>query len=527
MMKTLVILFAPTNSLHIFDKLFNGNSSFYRSLKWATEIPKKMNFDFPFSSETVVFCQNENISLCQNEISSLGTKIEVICKEKWDVTTLFESFSDLSLQKNADSILFSFADCPFLNFNVTKEIIEAHKESLSEYTFADGYPYGFAPEMLDSGSVRILFELSKTSASSEGIKQVSRTSIFDLIKTDINSFDVETVIADEDAGLYRLNFNSETKQNTLSCVEMFFDGIENKDAGELSKKAFSNPKVLKTVPAYYSIQITDKVSSKVIYHPKEVESLDGKSFMKTEDFTKIIDKIADFSETAVVSLSAWGDATLHPDFAKFVNIVLSKPNLTVLIEGDCAFISENDCKTITENFDFTRVLWLITLDAFKNETYLKIHSGSEDNFEKSKNAILLLQKYFPGNVYPQFTRMNENEEDLESFYRFWSAKDSFTKGKCAVQKYESLCSSLPERKSADLAPLERNVCWHLRRDVTVLLNGNVPFCRGCIKDCIIGNILTDDLTEIWKKTDSEVLNQIKNVYSEKCGKCDEYYIFNF
>ena len=86
---------------------------------------------------------------------------------------------------------------------------------------------------------------------------------------------------------------------------------------------------------------------------------------------------------------------------------------------------------------------------------------------------------------------------------------------------------LPECKPADLSPLERNVCWHLRRDMVILTNGDVPFCKEYVLDGIIGNVFEQDLAEIWKKTDDVVKEHICQKYNSKCGNCDEYYTFNF
>ena len=133
----------------------------------------------------------------------------------------------------------------------------------------------------------------------------------------------------------------------------------------------------------------------------------------------------------------------------------------------------------------------------------------------------------PGCVYPQFVRMNSNESELELFFRYWNEKTSNSQGNLIIQKYNDFAGLLKTCKPADLSPLERNVCWHLRRDMTILSNGEVPLCSQFVLGGIIGNVFNDTLENIWKKYDSELNNHICGNYSEKCRKCDEYYTFNF
>ena len=207
-------------------------------------------------------------------------------------------------------------------------------------------------------------------------------------------------------------------------------------------------------------------------------------------------------------------------------------NLSVLVETDGILVTE---KLASKIFEISKragkrkngtdsVTWIVSIDSFSEDMYNKIFSNG--NFNAAVNSILALNKFFPSSVYPQFTRMNENEDELEKFYRFWHSKESPSSGKVIIQKYNDFCNLLPSRKPADLSPLERNVCWHLKRDMTILCTGDVPLCRQFLFSSI-GNVFDEGVENIWKKHFDEVQNQFEKKYGEKCRDCDEYYTFNF
>jgi spiro-SPASM protein len=109
--------------------------------------------------------------------------------------------------------------------------------------------------------------------------------------------------------------------------------------------------------------------------------------------------------------------------------------------------------------------------------------------------------------------MNENEDQLEAFYRTFKER-----GNLIIQKYDWFCGKLPDRRPADLSPLDRNHCWHLLRDMVILVDGSVPVCRECVLDGILGNVFTDGIDVAWKRGGKTI---------ELCKECDEYYTFNF
>ena len=451
LMKSIVILYKSQNDYQQLP-LFNG--------KDALTLTKE-------AFEGIDCLKNVEIKTIERA-KSLGDVLELMC--------------EAAKNAQAENVVFSYADCPFINKNLTEKILDAHIKYKAEYTFADGYPYGFSPEVINAGTLNILKELSKTTQNGLGQELMDRESLFNLIKTDINSFEIETVLADTDWRLYRFAFHCGKYENYSACRSLF-EVKNTDDVEELSKLASENPHIIKTVPGFYNIQICDGINADSIYLPykaayeakNKLSPVNNKNNMSYENFSKLIEKI-----------------------------------------------NENACNRTN---GWKKLMVAVTMDSVTEQKYEELHGCK--GLQKAKNAVEMLEKYIPGSVYPMFTRINHNEPELEAFFRFWNEKDSPSKGECIIQKYDNFAGLLPEWKPADLSPLDRNVCWHIRRDMTIYSNGDVPLCRTCLYENIAGNVFEQSLEEIWKKSDDLIKDHMNNKFNNKCGKCDEWYTFNF
>ena len=468
--------------------------------------------------------------LCNSAALSLGFDVKTIsgCTT---ITSLLEELDKICRDSGADNLIFSYADCLFLNKELTQELLNTHIDYKAEYTFAEGYPESFAPEILNNGTVSILCELSKTTAKETGAQKVSRHSLMDIIKTDINSFEVETVLAPVDWRLLRLAFDCRKKETFIACQKLF-EGIKSQDPVELSEFAAKTPQILKTVPGFYNLQLAQKCHGKCSYCPypaqlKQKEGAEPALASKIMDFDKacaLIDQIAEFSGEAVIGLSAWGECFNHPDLIKIIEKILSCQGLSIFIEADGCSIPDDFAQKVSPIVNaapertngWQKFMIAVSMDGFTAQTCANLR-GSGFNLEKSVEAVKKLQEALPGCVYPQFVRMNANEAELESFFRYWNDKSNATGGNFIIQKHNNFAGLLKNEEPADLSPLDRNVCWHLRRDMTILYNGDVPVCFCRVLDDIKGNVFEQGIGEVWKKLDED----------NKCGGCDEFYTFNF
>lgn len=547
-MKSIVFLFAGFKNLNAFEPSFDGKSAFDRCLEWASSVEEM--------EKTVIAVSGVTKEAAEKAVSVSGKNCCIIQKDDWTTSILLGCIEEELTKAQSDYVVYTMADRPLLDTVLTAKVIEEHKKYIAEYTSAEGYPEGFAPEVIDSGSIKIIRGLSESSRKEEGDKMVSAQSIFNVMKGDINAFDIEAVLAPKDYRLLRLKFSMSEKINALACQNLFKAAKEagsDFTADSLSELAEKTPSVQKTVPAFYNVQIARACATWDSYSPYHEEfkkrfgcypdckKILGAENMSLEQFSALTKQIADFSTDAVVSLSLWGEPLTIPNIADYVGAVLEHSGLSVLIETDAVLLSNEQAEAVANIMNIVpkrtngmeAVTWIIKLDAVTQEKYDAIHLNSasfndeKTAFQKAKDNLLVLKKLFPTSVYAQFTRMNENEDELEQFYRTYHDKNSISNGNVIIQKYDHFCKMLPEKKPADLSPLNRNPCWHLKRDMCILAEGNVPLCREYLNTNIQGNVFEQPLPEIWDKLTAGVQEQMENTYSEKCGECDEYYTFNF
>lgn len=462
--------------------------------------------------------------------------VDVIVRDSWTPASLFSIVSAES--ESFDHVFYARASCPFLDAAFAETLYRKHLRYAAEYTFADGYPLGLAPEILARGVVPMLARLAEKETG-----PVLSGVVFDAIKKEINSFDIETEIAPKDLRHLRLDFSADTKRNFALCAA--FAGITAENYADF---VASRAQAVRTLPSFYAVQVSGRCPYECAYCPYPAFCRSGKGissgipateradFMKVSDFAAIVDKASSFSGDAVISLSLWGECAYHPDIVSLVQTVLAKPGLSVLIEttglgwvdGTLESIAELSSRCGNRANGQKPVSWIVSLDAAGSACYGAAHGIPTERADglvrEALSATERLMNLFPCAVWPQMVRMKGNEVELETFYRFWKEKA----GRVIVQKHDHFCGTIEDRRVADLSPLVRHECWHIKRDVCILIDGTVPMCREDIyANRPAGNALTGDLESIWQSSGTVHEQHVNCVYGGMCGACDEYYTFNF
>ena len=512
-MNALLVLFAGRLTNEAFQPLLNGKNSVSLSVEQANK--------FPGVGKTVLLAQEGDFSFLNG--------VEIEYRDTWTKRSLLEKIAEL--QSGFDIAYFAFADCPFLDPALAGSIAERHLRYAAEYSYADGWPFGLAPETLSGGTAAIL---AKILGDDDG--PVERDFLFSVIQKDINAFDIETEISPVDLRCHRLNLCADSKRNFM-LLKNFIAAAREKipDASDVQRIVEQSPGILRTLPSFYPIQVTGNCPQKCSLCPYPSFSSEAGSgeFMDSEKFDSLLDRIAAFSGDAVIDLSLWGELSLHPQKMKLIESVISKKGLSLVIETSgigwkneelekCAQLAQ---KAKPKDVFPAPLSWIVSLDTADPQRYTHLRgAGFAEAVECAKKLLSL----FPDDCYVQAVRVKGGEDDTEKFFRHW--KENCPKGdkNIIIQKYDHFCGVLEKKQASDISPVIRQSCWHLMRDMPVLIDGAVPLCREDLNNGrILGNVFADSLENIWKNGEKYYSEQCEKNYTGICADCDEYYTFNF
>ncbi|MDR2717663.1 MAG: spiro-SPASM protein [Treponema sp.] len=493
---------------------------------------------FPGVGKTVLLTGPEG------DFSSVIPGICIEKRDSWTVKALLEAIAAHSA--GFDLSYFAWADCPFLDPALAGRLAERHVRYAAEYSYADGWPYGLAPELLSPGTAAIL---AKILGDNDG-GPMGRDALFSVIQKDINAFDIETEISPVDLRCHRLNLCADSQRNLL-LLRRFIECTagEIPDTATVERIVAEKPEILRTLPAFYPVQVYGGCPQSCVWCPWPQAAggacgasgavTERRDYMEAQKFESLLEKISAFSGDAVIDISLWGELSLHPQKMALIEMVLRRPELALVIETSGIGWKNSELEhsaqlahtaaSVRRKSTLPPLSWIVSLDTADPARYKEIRGAGCAEANDCAKTLLSL---FPRDAYVQAVRTEGAENDIERFYRSWKEVAPVT-ANIIIQKYDDCCGMLPRRQASDLSPVVRQPCWHLMRDMPILLDGTVPLCRQQIaaaeNKITTGNALSEPLDIIWERGRRFYIEQSGAApkYDSLCAGCDEYYTYNF
>ena len=472
------------------------------------------------------------VFVAQGAPAELPETWEAVAREAWTAQELLGELTRVGREYGDEDtlLLHYFIDAPFLDLGISRRMLENHRRYFAEYTFADGFPDAVAPTILNHDMPERLLTLVKPEDD-----PADWELLFTVLRRDINAFEVETELSNQDYRGLRLHLRCNCRRNYLLCRALY--GAGARDEQSLLRLVQERAELLRTVPAYSSVQVVREVVQPVLYDPfrlvsdprlgpVEVQHRSNEAGgtdeleLAPEKFAEYLDMLASFSGDAVVEISHWGEAGRHSRLQELVSAAVARPSISLIVRTGGVGWPNGMLERVAESADES-VRLVIELDANEPELYRTIRG---EGFAEAQRFTERALELFGSRCHIQAVRTDLNEEPLEDYYRSWKTRTE----NVIIQKYDDCAGRLTPRKVVDLSPIKRYPCWHLKRDLVVLLDGSVPVCKQDLDlEHRLGNVFEDGIESVWAAADRFYRAHLSEDYPSICRSCDEYYTFNF
>ncbi len=221
-----------------------------------------------------------------------------------------------------------------------------------------------------------------------------------------------------------------------------------------------------------------------------------KGEMKFSTFKKIVDQISEEDKNTNVWLAIMGEPLLLGD--KFVDMIAYAKNkglTNIHLNTNGCLLTPDISDRIIEN-GIEEVI--IGIDAYTKETYEKIRLQGDfdeliDNIDYIINKKNELEKDKP-RIIIQFIVMDENENELEDFKKYWLDKNQIVKVRPKLGWGTGVVA-----ENLTLENKDRSFpCPWLIRTMSIHWNGNVAQCDADYEGLFVsGNVNKESLKEIW------------------------------
>jgi len=420
----------------------------------------------------------------------------------------------IAVKTGADHLVRVFADAPFIDGTIVSEMLEIHEKYLAEFTYSENIPSGLSCEIFSSELIRNLPD--------DGEKRLPLSQV---IRSNINQFDVELFYKAPDIRDKRIFFRGKDARERRIMDDLSARLGRYPAYVDLKNLIEEHCDLLYSGPSYLEIEVSGTADVEAVYSwRKGIKTIRGD--MSFAFFSKLIGDMRQFGLPYSICFGGSGDPLCNSSFYEMLEAARAENLIkTIFIETDGTRCDSNFTGYLSRVHD-PRITVIIDCSAYDDASYAAMYNS--DKFQTVKKGILAVRDALGDNaknLYIQLMKIRETEPFIDAYYDFWEAE----KVQIILQKQNTFLGVIEDRRYYDLTPLDRIPCWHLQRDLFVMSDGKVGFCKQDINGVWSKwNIGDSPLSDIWVARKDTFLNDCKGKrsVSPDCSVCDEWYTFN-
>lgn len=424
-------------------------------------------------------------------------------------------WKEIFAKTGADHVVRIAADSPFMDPSIVAEMLDLHRKYLAEFTYSDNLPAGLTCEIVSRSLIEAIPDMEKKTLP---LSQV--------VRSNINQFDVELYYRDPDIRDKRLAFRCGDAREKAVMQNIKNSAGRIPPYEDLRKIIDKTPSVLFTGPSYLELELSGRCDLKCLFCYRQTLQ-EPRGDMTVDLFRKILADMKEFHLPYTLCLGGSGEPLMHEKAVDMLGEALREPLIKQVIVETNGLYMDGTYRGLAANDEHKKLLTIVNINGHDGETYAGLHG--EKTFERVRENIEALRKEMKDDdkrLYVQIMKINETEAFLDSYYDYWE------KGNIPIilQKQNTWLGRIMDRRYSDLTPLERTPCWHLQRDLFILSDGTVSFCKQDVDGSSArGNASGESLKELWARARDSFENDYSGTYPARpdCASCDEWYTFNF
>jgi len=418
-------------------------------------------------------------------------------------------------QTGSDTITKVYADAPFLDAEIVEDMIQHHTGYGAEYTYSWNLPEGYACEVY-----------SKELIDSVPAAYDKELSFRQIIQSNINQFDVELYFRNPDLRQLRLSFRASDPLNNsiMKNISRVHGGIPS--YAHIEPLVKDNPDVLRVAPSYIELELYGGCQLDCVFCYRNTLDHEHRA-MPVEILDSVLEGVRHFAHPCTVCLGGSGEPLMHENFYSMLEKISSEEGVATVVIETNGILADGNYATALQSLTGAGVITIVNMNGMNGDTYRSIHGA--DYFDTVNANITRLRdalKDTTHQLFVQVMKINETESYLDAYYDFWEKQQV----PILLQKQNTFLGRIEDRRYSDLTPFERTPCWHLQRDMYILYDGTVAFCKQDVDGKnSTGSLAEKSMVDIWKDTATAFQNDYRGRLSTSpdCAACDEWYTFNF
>ncbi len=414
---------------------------------------------------------------------------------------------------SVDHVAKIYADAPFLDRALVAEMCEVHLRYLPEFTYSENLPQGFTCEIASRELVESLKDTENASMP-----------LGELVRANIHHFDVEIFYKEPDIRDKRITFRTASARDRRIMERIVGSHGKIPAYAELRDIIHRDPSVLYAGPSFVEVELTGRCGLDCIYcYRKTLKSVHAD--MEVSLYRKLLEQMRGFALPYSVCLGGSGEPLMHPKFYEIAEASLAEPLLKNLVIETNGVLADANFRSFYSSMNDQRVRVIVNLSAIDAASYRALHGA--DFFDTVRSNVLSLRETIAdrAGLYLQIMKINETEPFIDRYYDFWEKHEV----PIILQKQNVYLGRVEDRRYSDLSPIDRIPCWHLQRDLFILSDGTVGFCKQDVEGALSRySLATGSLAEIFEARCENFIRDYKGTLagSPDCASCDEWYTFN-